>query len=329
MSEWTTQGVSLTGLGHLAKGRGNDDSFFVASDEDATVLVTCDGAGACSHARFGARAVATTVGKFLLLNAAAVVERKVGGAAILEVALDAINQLAHKHELYPDDFSCTLVAAVLVGDQCMTCHVGDGAIFMLDAERPRCISHPEGKENRTYFVTCAGVMPRMWLHAVPPSVTGFVLTTDGASILYNETTRATHPFVAQLANALDHADASEDMLLQMVISSLQQMTQDDVTVVVARRSYIGGVYGCLFCGAHGVLPCWNKSRTAFFGKCTECRQVVFRYDSGVRQACRGYIERSLSSGLRKEEVKCRFELAERHMSSVRASQNARVAVQLS
>ena len=91
-----------------------------------------------------------------------VVEFEVDGFEIL------VSNVAGEFRAYPPmcpHMEEPLGDSAICKGQVMTCHIGDGTIFILEGEHPRMLSPPEGKGSRTHFVTTKGALPRMWKRA--------------------------------------------------------------------------------------------------------------------------------------------------------------------
>lgn len=276
-------GVSVAGTGHVRDGKGCEDAFFMDRDDEGFVLVACDGAGSRRFARAGAQVVAPAVGRLLLANAPDVMARRLRPDVVVDVAQEAIRNAMASPADALDDYATTLVALLVYGGQAMTCHVGDGAIFCLEGEFPRCISPPErapGGGPYTTFVTSKGVRPRMWLYSVPDYWTGFLCVTDGAEpALFNPVMAASSPLVARLLCQfdLDGCRAKRESALEDTCRrELQPRSEDDITLVGARRVDVGGAWGCPSCHRPLDKVRLTPDRTTWFGYCRMCRQQAFR-----------------------------------------------------
>lgn len=289
--QWWLACHSEAGTSHVADGRLCEDAcFLAATDEGSFVLVACDGAGSKKFSRAGAAAVAAGAGRLLLANASCVMSRKLHPDVVVDVALSELERLveAQGGGAVVSDFATTLVALLVHEGQAMTCHVGDGAIFMLEGEHPRCISPPDrdpGGGSGTRFVTCRGARPRMWLYPVPAYVTGFLAVTDGAQpALYNSVTNACSPLVSRALNRFDLGDSRaerEELLGGFLCSELQPRSDDDITLVGARRACVAGLYGCPECKQPAVEPRMHREGKRFYGVCRACHHMAFAHDEDV------------------------------------------------
>lgn len=303
---WWLAGVCVQGSGHVKGAKACEDAHFLASsDEGSFVLVACDGAGSKRLSRFGAAAVAPAVGQLLLTHAEQVMSRKLRPEVVVDVALSAIESLRGLHGGEVGDFACTLVAALVHGGHLMTCHVGDGAIFALEGEHPRCISPPDrdpGGGPYTTFVTCKTAKPRMWSYPVPDHLTGLLCVTDGAQpALMNTVTGACSGLVARVLNRFDLGDSrfEREALLERVVEvELQPRTEDDITLVGARRAFIAGVYGCPECKRPTVEHRMHRTGKAFFGLCKSCGHQVFLHDENVQETRKRYERMARGVGMR-------------------------------
>jgi hypothetical protein len=224
------------------------------------------------------------MGRFILANAPDVMSRRIRPDVVMDVALSVLNDLVGENGGVLDDYATTLVALLVHGGGAMTCHVGDGAIFCLEGEFPRCISHPErdpGGGPYTTFVTSKGARPRMFHYAVPDYWTGFLCITDGAEpALYNSVKRETSGLVTQLVSQFDLDDSRErreHALRAACRDQLQLRSEDDITLVGARRASVAGVWGCPACHRQLTKVKMNASESALFGYCRSCGRTVFHH----------------------------------------------------
>lgn len=276
-------GASLTGTEHASKGKPCEDAFFIGRDDEGFILVACDGAGSRPNGRTGAQVVASAVGRVILANAQDVIARRLRPDAIIDVAQEAIRGVMTGPRDALDDYATTLVALLVHGNQAMTCHVGDGAIFCLEGNFPRCISPPDrvpGSSTFTTFVTSKGAKPRMWLYEVPDYWTGFLCVTDGAEpALYNQVMNATSPLVTTLVTQfdLDPSRAARQNTLEITCRHLlQPRSEDDITLVGARRLGAGGAWGCPLCHRPLSKVELTRDRSALHGFCRPCCYSAFR-----------------------------------------------------
>jgi len=270
-------GISATGSKHTEAGMPCEDSHYVGRDGESFVLVACDGAGARALSRYGAEAVAQAIGPLLLQNATDIMSRRLGGKAILSVALDAIAGAMGEYGGDIEDYACTLVALLVHEGRCMTCHVGDGAIYVIQGVYPSILSPPQGDGRFTFFVTTDGVRPRMWGRALQPYMTGFLVATDGADALANYKTGETSSLVTKLVTrlALASENKAQHLLAKMCAQELAPYSQDDITILAAKRAFTFGMYGCPEC-------CWPKVRNGqlpnthhHFGRCPNCGCLAY------------------------------------------------------
>ena len=285
---------SVTGTDHVARRVPSDDSCFYAADEDAFVLVACDGAGSRKSSWKGSRAVADAIGRFLIHNRDEVMSRAISPRAVVDVACDTLEELRQREGGQLRDYATTLVALLVSGTDAMTCHIGDGAIFVLEREHPRCLSMPErSQDGGTVFVTSHGAMPRMWHTKVEPHWTGYLCITDGAQpAFYNMVTGAMSPLIVEAVTLPDrqsqHANAA---LTSFVRDHVQPRTEDDITLVVARKSGVAGLYGCPFCFRPSIQAHWNTKRGRFLGYCPSCSREVFSYLGKAAKEAKRLLER--------------------------------------
>lgn len=298
MSEFWPAAVSVQGSAHARDGKACEDAFFIAADDDGSMaVVVCDGAGSVRFGRQGATAVALAVGRVLLAHAPEVIARRTRPHLVTDVARSIIDGLvdAHGGEATSSDFACTLVALLVCDGYAMTCHVGDGAIFCLEGEHPRCISPPERDPDGgsgTRFVTSKNPLPRMWSYRVPDYWTGFLCVSDGAEpALFNSVTGACSPLVSRILNRFDLGDTRherERLLRDVVCSEIQPRSDDDITVAGVRRAYVAGIFGCPECKMPTVERRLKLDESAFFGICRACGHEAFYHNENVAETRRSY-----------------------------------------
>lgn len=306
MSDFWCGAVSVRGTAHERSGKPCEDAHFIGENDDGSfVLVACDGAGSRRFGQLGATHVAPAVGRVLLSNASQVMARRMRPEVVLDVAVATIERLAAEQGggATVEDFACTLVAALVHDRQMMTVHVGDGAVFVLEGEHPRCVSAPDSDPNGgslTRFVTCEAPMPRMFLYQVPDYWTGILCVTDGASTLLNNVTGACSGVVARALNRFDLGDSRTERerdLRDLVVSELQARSEDDITVVGARRAFVSGLYGCPECRMPSVDHRVCANGTAFYGRCRKCEHQAFYHDENVAQTMASYERVARAAGV--------------------------------
>ena len=68
---------------------------------------------------------------------------EVEAKAVLAVAKCSLESLCDLHGGSVDDYATTLVALLVHDGEMITCHLGDGAIYILEREHPRLLSPPQ------------------------------------------------------------------------------------------------------------------------------------------------------------------------------------------
>jgi len=273
---WWVAGVSVAGRSHVAKGLPCEDAHFTHDEGDTVVLVACDGKGSrAKYSALGAAAVARTVGRVLVAHSGEVFGGDLSPQTVLDSALSSLEPLAEQKQADIREFACTLVALVANESEVVTFHIGDGAAFMLDREVPLCISPPTCEGSATYFVTSKNPPLMNFRRATGQRATGFMVTTDGAEGLYNPRTNEVHPLATRLVNRADFGPGA-GLLKECVERQIQPTSIDDITVVVARKAGVAGVYGCPACRGQNIGAFLSRHKQAFHVRCRTCKTEVMR-----------------------------------------------------
>ncbi len=279
---WWLASVSLRGRGHVAANKPCQDAHFVWADGNMVVLVVCDGAGGAElegqFSHVGSSTAARVIGRLLACH----VEEFLAGAlrpeAILDAARFSLGEVAEEKGIPLKALATTLVALVADEGRVGTLHIGDGAAYMLDREIGICLSPPDREPTgTTIFVTSDAPRVRCYSREVPPHVTGFAVTSDGAEGLYHAESTEVHPLVAELIQQPDFGPGT-DRLEGLMRECLVPASGDDITVVVARKPFISGVYGCPACGGHNVGAVITRCRGEFLVRCRSrsCKESALR-----------------------------------------------------
>lgn len=275
-SAWWVAGVSVAGRSHVEGGLPCEDAHFTHNEGDTVVLVACDGKGSgARYSALGSAAVARTVGRLLVAHCEDVFEDELEAQTVVDSALSALEPLADENRCDIREFATTLVALVANEREVVTFHIGDGAAFMLDGEVPLCISRPNNKGTATYFVTSENPPVRHFRRAAGSRTTGFMVTTDGAAALYNPHTNEVTRLVTHLVNRADFRPG-EQFLRESVERSLQPVTHDDITVLVARKAGVAGVYGCPACRGQNIGAFLSRQKQAFQVRCRSCKTQIMQ-----------------------------------------------------
>lgn len=185
------------GIAHTESGTECQDAAeYIQYAADLAVLAISDGASQARYARIGAECNVhavlelfrqMSVEEFLAKTEA---EQK---QIILGQCLHEIKRKADNVQCYDlRQFSATLVFAVITKDLVFTGHLGDGAIYMTNAEHQSCFSsEPENIQvsYRTYFTVSKDAYEHLYLHTVKrdefrPAMV--VMMSDGPQLMFKD-----------------------------------------------------------------------------------------------------------------------------------------------
>lgn len=159
-----------------------------------------------------------------------------------------VSDLAIISELKPQDFACTLLAAVIGGDEAAYFQLGDGAIVEAhdtDDDRYSCVCWPQQGEyaNTTSFLTDADAAARAFRQLKSGAVNELALFTDGIQnlVLDYRSQSAHSPFFAPLFAWLRPRPAGYSAELSAALTAylnsekINARTDDDKTLLLATR----------------------------------------------------------------------------------------------
>ncbi len=235
-SGWTfAQGV------HEGSGKSVcQDVCGVTACGDVLIASVADGAGSASHAGRGAEIVSQTfleLGKDLLHNAD-------GVGPLLDTIRLRILQEAKASETSAEEFSSTLVGAVVAKDQAVFVQVGDGAAVLSDESGVRVAIEPEVTEfvNNTRFVTGPNAAAHVKLVRIEGRIASLALFSDGLQhLVLDAKNEPHHPFFqaafGNLSSKAGHDQRASAWVKQTLASDpVTRRTDDDTSLVIARRA---------------------------------------------------------------------------------------------
>lgn len=245
---WKVIAASVTGLSHVARGQGNEDSELTAClPQGALMLALADGAGSAKRAAEGSRlAVATAVDA--LAAALAGEDDLPLTARVLRAVLARVRRTlaarAREVRVRPGEFACTLLLAVIQDDTLAVLQLGDGAVVARAEEDWQRVTRPlHGRHaGETVFVTSRGatrlasveIRPLAGIHAL-------ALLTDGLEpVATNVASGAPHaPFFDPLVTFARGKHSAEELgpELERFLGSdrVQSRTADDLSLILAVR----------------------------------------------------------------------------------------------
>ncbi len=250
---WKAIGQSVVGTSHSAIGIGCQDAVnhtvIRTTDGNEVLLVTIsDGAGSALYAAEAAQMVtekATEYIKELLEKNYSICETHV--YALAEYLFDQLAQAALSNEVGIDEYSCTMLGAIIHEQYAVFYQIGDGAIIRTDEQGSySTIWWPHNGEylNTTAFVTDHLSMPALQVVVLQEQINEIALFTDGLQMLTlsMDTMTVHQPFFKGLFHHLRMADTAEktellNILLAQYLDSpaINARTDDDKTLFLATR----------------------------------------------------------------------------------------------
>jgi hypothetical protein len=254
-SPWRVAMASSIGQSHVATAQPCQDAHFHLEAEDVDgrpvmVLTAADGAGSAALAELGAtlacetfaRLVEAYVGKGGRVAAIErpLVERWITGL-VYRIELDAKRAGARMQ-----DYSCTLLAAVVADRSAVFVQIGDGAMVVSNGTGWRHVFWPQHGEfaNTTNFVTSERAVPEMEFMRLDEAVQEVAVFTDGIeNLVLQKANRAAHaPFFDNMFPPVRKSQASGvdvglSHALDKYLSSptITNRTDDDKTLILASR----------------------------------------------------------------------------------------------
>ncbi|WP_127132939.1 PP2C family serine/threonine-protein phosphatase [Pseudoflavitalea rhizosphaerae] len=250
---WKTIGQSVTGTSHLQSQRACEDALAfktcaLPDGDEALICCASDGAGSAKHAAESANyVVATAVQALSEAVAAGEVVEETSVITVLEKIYDNLLQLANEKSENINEYSCTLLGAVITEFTAVFFQVGDGAIIRdTNADQYTTIWWPHNGEysNTTAFLVDDSNMSHLRIVTLHETIKEVALFTDGLQLLTlnNESLSVHQPFFADLfkwlrmATQEDHLAVLNRKLGEYLNSeAINNRTDDDKTLFLATR----------------------------------------------------------------------------------------------
>jgi len=245
--------MSVTGVSHLAIGKGCEDSicYRTLQDHNGNDVLVCgisDGAGSAQYAAF---ASAYTVEK-VIESATHLLKHKdeVSEVHIYAMAEDifyGLEQEAISNNVPLNEYSSTLLGCIITPNKAAFFQIGDGAIIRNDdSGYYTTLWWPQNGEyqNSTTFLTDDSTLTNLQIAIIDETITEVALFTDGLQLLtLNMNSLTVHqPFFTGLFHHLRMADDSEKInilnkkLAEYLDSKpINERTDDDKTLFLASR----------------------------------------------------------------------------------------------
>jgi hypothetical protein len=258
---WKAIGQSVIGTAHVTVGKTCEDSVAYAQVEtlpaslkggDVTdhILVCCvsDGAGSATHAALAAEFVTERVVDYACDNFLSDQSLTEGGIyAMLEEVYEGLMSEAADKETELNEFSCTLLACIIMNNKAAFVQIGDGAIVRNDgSDFYNAVWWPDNGEyqNTTSFLVDDRTFGNARISIVEEAVNEVAIFSDGLQMLTLNTESASvhQPFFSDLFKYLRMADNEDKInvlnrkLTEYLDSAtINNRTDDDKTLFMATR----------------------------------------------------------------------------------------------
>ncbi|HEY4171151.1 MAG TPA: PP2C family serine/threonine-protein phosphatase [Reyranella sp.] len=255
ISPWRVAMASSIGQSHVTAAQPCQDAHFHLEAKDAdgkpvVVLAVADGAGSAALAEVGASLACETFGRLVEAyvgkggRVAAIerplVERWITGL-VYRIELDAKRSGARVQ-----DYSCTLLAAVVGDESAVFVQIGDGAMVISNGTGWRHVFWPQHGEfaNTTNFVTSERAVLAMEFVRLDEAVEEVAVFTDGIeNLVLQKAGKTAHaPFFDSMfppvrKSQASGVDAELSHALDKYLSSptITNRTDDDKTLILASR----------------------------------------------------------------------------------------------
>lgn len=241
---WSQVSAEVQGSGHKKTDTPCQDKTICISRNKVHLIALADGAGSASLSHYGAEAVITQVGNYVVDNFDNLCELgfKEIKASIAQVMRHTLEALSIQLGCEKRDLSSTFLLVAVKRDRFISIHVGDGVIGILDRDGLKVLSSPENGEyaNMTWFTTASSLEAVMRIYAGDASITsGFILMSDGVEpSLYNGTddTLADAVFNLMYMNAKCSAGEMKAMLEDCLANVISLRTRDDCSLALLSRT---------------------------------------------------------------------------------------------
>lgn len=250
---WKTIGQAITGTSHLQSERGCEDALSfktmaLPNGDEALICCVSDGAGSALHAaEASSYTVQTTVQAIAeLLSVTDTIEEN-NIIEILEQLYEDLRQMAEEKEEHINEYSCTLLGAVITEFYALFFQVGDGAIIRdtnTNQYAPVWWPHNGEYSNTTAFLVDDPNMGHLRIMRLQETIKEIAVFTDGLQLLTlnNESLSVHQPFFQDLfkwlrmATQEEHLQVLDRKLGEYLNSELiNNRTDDDKTLFLATR----------------------------------------------------------------------------------------------
>ena len=256
-AKWKWAFASVRGTSHIKSEmpcQDQSDCRVIETSDGRSVLVAvvADGAGSAKQAEVGAELACNLFqsemteffGQNGLLSS---LTRKFMQNWLTRFQSEATRR-ADSEGLKLRDYACTLLAAIVEGEQAVMLQIGDGAIVYSTPDAPDEYGHifwpQKGEyENQTYFATDEAATANMNFVSVNEYIQDLSLFTDGIQrlALHFQSKTAHTPFFRMMFSPLRSVEAGYSETLSTSLAAfldspqVNNRTDDDKTLVLATR----------------------------------------------------------------------------------------------
>ncbi|MEP7338270.1 MAG: PP2C family serine/threonine-protein phosphatase [Acidobacteriota bacterium] len=254
---WKYGFSSVVGTAHVRTSTPLQDAsraevLIDSRGSETLIAVAADGAGSAVHSATGARLACDRFIEDLKTHFA-------NGGTVAQLPDCFIQDWIEKFQFLtkglaadagakPQDFACTLLAAVIGLDEAVYFQLGDGAIVESlpnEQDQYRCVCWPQQGEyaNTTNFLTDANASQKIFCEVKQGAVDEVALFTDGLqSLVLDYRTQSAHsPFFAPLFAWLRpraegySSELSASLAVYLNSEKVNARTDDDKTMILATR----------------------------------------------------------------------------------------------
>jgi hypothetical protein len=252
---WRIVAASTIGTSHSKCGTPCQDAnvvkVFIDKDgEEVLVVVVSDGAGSAANAEIGSRLTCKTIVdavELYLINGGKVdsINRSIAWSWCMMVQ-QAVKLQSEIDDRVPRDYACTMLVAIVAGNEAAFLQIGDGAIVISDGKEWCWVYWPQHGEfaNMTNFVTEPWAEEVFAFEQCPRKIEEFAVFSDGLErlVLHEATKTVFAPFFDKMFSTVRAIEGegvdtklSEDLAVYLDSRIINDKTDDDKTLVLATR----------------------------------------------------------------------------------------------
>lgn len=246
---WRVVGASAIGTGHVKTGLPCQDAFAYQQLENTLMIAVADGAGSAALSHEGsALAVETALASLTSHVTEAAAMNADAWSTVITTTFEATRLALIDHAATTDmplrDYATTLLLLVLTDEATISGIIGDCLAVMLNqAEELTVLTVPQKGEyaNTTNFLTQDDALDMLDIQYIEESPAGVAAFSDGLQALaVNIAQNKPHapffnPLFAFTAAAEEQATAAKQLAEFLNSDRLNERTDDDKTIVLARR----------------------------------------------------------------------------------------------